>query len=124
MWPTQRTDTDASQYETELGYAVGAVLKIAKELVAHDQLQQRSAVFALLLAGIAASSAKDKIAALDLLRAFESDSLGSNTRATRIVLETVYQRQNESRNRGLTVGIDWPEVAKELGYHDLVNFGF
>lgn len=124
MWPNQRNDADPAVYETDLGYAIQGVLKLAKDLVQSDQLSQRVAVFALFLAGWASTFGGDKRLALELLRAFEHETIGCNTRATRTLLERCYARQGECfKNKGHSLDVDWIAVANELKYYDLVHFG-
>ena len=123
MWPTQRRDTEPAHYESEISYAVHAILKLATDLANRQHLQQRFAIFALLMAGIASNVQEDKMRALDLMKIFERESVGSNTRATRRFLEEVYTRQQNSLERmGTTVDIDWIKVSEEMGQH-IVNFG-
>ena len=123
MWSTQRRDTEPSHYEQEISYAVQAILKLTNDLIGRQHLQQRFVVFALLMAGMAASLQDDKIRALELLKVFEQESVGSNTRATRKFLEEIYVRQRDSLARkGSTLDIDWLEVSASMGQH-IVNFG-
>ena len=123
MWPTQRRDTEPSHYEAEITYAVHAILKLANDLLNRQRLQQRFVVFALFLAGMASTVQNDKMQALGLLKAFEQESVGSNTQATRRFLEAIYSRQGQSRERiGHFLDVDWIEVSEETG-QQIVNFG-
>ena len=124
MWPNQRSDLDPAQYETELGFAIQGVLKLAKDLVQSDQLSQRVAVFALFLVGWASTSAEDKKLALELLLNFERESIGCNTSATRKLLERCYALQVKSaQDKGHSLDVDWIAVANSLKYNDLVHVG-
>ena len=123
MWPTQRRDTDPSHYEAEITYAVQAILKLANDLLNRQNLHQRFAVFALFVAGMASTVQRDKTRALELLKAFEQESVGSNTKATRKFLETIYDRQSQSQRRiGHSLDVDWIGVGEETG-QKIINFG-
>lgn len=75
------------------------------------------------MAGMASTSERDKARALGLMKSFEQESMGRNTRATRKFLEAIYVRQKDSLERkGNTLDVDWIELSEELG-QQIVNFG-
>lgn len=81
-------------------------------------------IFPLLMAGVAVDSTSDKILVQDLMRSFEQESFGSNTRATRKLLEAVYERQTCSlATLGHSRDVDWIGVLAEMG-HEIVLLGF
>ena len=75
------------------------------------------------MAGVASNIPEDKMRALDFMKVFERESVGSNTGATRRFLEEVYTRQKASMERtGSALEVDWIGVSEEMGQH-IVNFG-
>ena len=65
----------------------------------------------------------DKKKALELIRYFERESVGSNTRATRKFLEEVYVKQSDGMKRkGHCLDVDWIEIGEAMGQR-IINFG-
>lgn len=124
MWPTELDDLSQSHQDAlTVQHSISAILGMARDLAVHGNMQQRTAVFALLIAGAAASRMEDKMMALNLLRMFEESALGRNTRATRMLLECIYRRKDEQKSRGLSEHVDWMLVAQEYGCQHIVHFG-
>ena len=122
MWPTQRLDT-APDYTDDLSRAASTVLQIVSDTSERGQLDHRFVMFPLLMAGVAVGSASDKMLVQDLMRSFEQESFGSNTRATRKLLEAVYEQQNRSSaTLGHSLDVDWIGVLGEMG-HEMVILG-
>lgn len=125
MWPSQIDDLDATEdRRLEVQNAVSAVISVAKDSVANGDLQQRTTVFALFLAGVSSTDIDERVVLIGLLRDFEDVSLGCNTQATRILLEAVLRRQDELEFDGLATHVDWILMAQEMGWEHLVNYGW
>ena len=123
MWPTQRLGTETG-YENETTGSTAAILKLVQETIDRRHFEHRFTVFPLFMAGIAVTSASDKLYVQGLLRSLEQQSIGSNTRATRRLLETVYERQDRvSMGPDRALYVDWIGVSAEIG-EQVVNFGF
>ena len=123
MWPTQLTDwasptQTSSAQNPETTQCISIILSIATSIVQRQQLDFRFIVFPLFIAGFAAASNADRNQALELITAMERDSLGNNTRATRMLLRVVYAQQDERGEHA----IDWIQVMHERGLQ-VVNFG-
>jgi hypothetical protein len=122
MWPSQRIDTP-TPYEHECSQCATEIIAIAEETVRQRQYEHGFVMFPLFLAGVVATSAPEKMQAHDLMRAMERESLGSNKRATRKLLEAVYDRQDERlREVGHAMDVDWVGVMAETGLQ-IVHFG-
>ncbi|KAI9814741.1 MAG: hypothetical protein M1827_003007 [Pycnora praestabilis] len=121
MWPSQRFDSVPGADE-EIAQSVSEILRIAEVNVNAESLGLRNFVFPLFMAGIATSSAGEKMFALDLMGTVEQHSVGRNTMVTRQLLQTVYDRQNESNmSVGHSFHIDWFEIITQRGL-PVVNF--
>ena len=127
MWPTQRLDTEA-RHESEIAGSAAAILKLVQETVNREHFEHRFTVFPLFMAGIAMTSTLDKRHVQGLMQVLEQHSIGSNTRATRRLLEVVLERQD--RGASMTSGraaasghVDWVAVSAEIG-PQVVHFGF
>ena len=124
MWPNQAGDLDPNGTDLmEVQQAITDILKISTGIVTRGDLQQRSAVLALLLAGNASRNEDERYSALELLKRFEETGLGCNTRATRTLFEAILRRKDELKASGLPEHVDWILMAQELGWQHLVNFG-
>jgi len=122
MWPTQRVDMGPGA-EDEIAQCVSEVLHLANSIIGSHRLEQRFIVFPLFMAGFSSSSGEEKMLALDLMSAMEQESIGRNTRATRQLLQLVYERQNESLMRtGHSLHVDWIDTMMESGLQ-VVNCG-
>ena len=101
-------------YNCEVSQCASEIIKVATGTVRRQQYEHDFVLFPLFMAGFATLSAVEKIQAHDLMRAMERESIGINKRATRKLLEAVYERQNE---RQVTVGhyvdVDWIHVMRE-----------
>ena len=125
MWPTQVDDLAASEdVRLEIQDAVSTVIRVAQESVANGDLQQRTTVFALFLAGVSSIDIDERVASIGLLKDFEEVSLGCNTQATRMLLEAVVRRKDELSYDGVAMHVDWMLMAQELGWEHLVNYGW
>ncbi|MCJ1317526.1 hypothetical protein MMC15_002851 [Xylographa vitiligo] len=122
MWSTQRTDT-TSEYLEEVTKYASEIIDVVSGTVRRRQFEHGFVVFPLFLAGIATSSAEDKTLAHELMKEMEQESVGNNKRATRKLLEAVYEAQNA---RQMVVGhpldVDWIQVMTEKKLH-VINFG-
>ena len=115
MWPSQWLESGLRQSE-DSSQAVRAILNIASRKVEEEEVELRSLVFPLLLAGVFAESASEKMRAQNLMQALESESIGHNTRATQELLETVCDRQNRRfMDVGHSLDVDCIEVMRSMG---------
>ena len=123
MWPTQLTDwasptQTSSAQNPEIAQCINIILSIATNIVQRRQLDFRFIVFPLFIAGFAARSNVDRHRALELISAMERDSIGNNTRATRMLLRAVHEQQDERGGHA----VDWIQVMHQRGLQ-VVNFG-
>lgn len=115
MFATQRIEIGPGN-ELEISQSARKILRFAHEKITSGHLEQRSLVFPLFMAGFASTDAEDKTLAVDLIRQMEKDSISGNTRATRELLEVVYERQDASFSRlGHSLDVDWIQVMLERG---------
>ena len=122
MWSTQRVDINI-RYENNVSECASEIIKVADEIVDRRQYEHGFIMFPLLLAGFATLSAPEKMQAHELMVAMEQESIGKNMRATRKLLEAIYERQNERQIEvGHALEVDWISVMKDMGLQ-LVNFG-
>ncbi|MCJ1431713.1 hypothetical protein MMC27_001068 [Xylographa pallens] len=122
MWSTQRTDTN-SVYLEEVTQCASEIIDVVSETVRRRQFEHGFVVFPLFLAGIATSSAADKTLAHELMKAMEQESVGNNKRATRKLLEAVYEAQDARQMMvGHSLDVDWIQVMTESKLH-VINFG-
>ncbi|MCJ1387812.1 hypothetical protein MMC18_000655 [Xylographa bjoerkii] len=122
MWSSQRTDTN-SGYVEEVSQCASEIIDVVSETVRRRQFEHGFVVFPLFLAGIATSSAADKMLAHELMRAMEQESVGNNKRATRKLLEAVYEAQNARQMVvGHSLDVDWIQVMTDSKLH-VINFG-
>ncbi|KKY17407.1 hypothetical protein UCRPC4_g05651 [Phaeomoniella chlamydospora] len=122
MWPGQRIDT-GQQYDTEIAISVQEILQIAEAIVSSGRLELRFIIFPLFMAGIATGSGPEKMMALDLMMTMEKESIGTNTTATRQLLQTIYERQNQRfMSVGHSLDVCWKDVMLENDVQ-LFNFG-
>ena len=121
MYPNQsNTCPDLSRH-------IWAILRVAGNSLRQQKLERRYIIFPLFLAGTAASIASPNLPttqgymhlALQLMRAFERESIGTNTESTRKILERMIEKAT-----GMTgfLGQDWMGVMDEMGLQ-VVHFG-
>ena len=122
MWPNQRL-SNAQEDEAQIAQHVSEILELASDTVSSHHLEHGFIVFPLFIAGCAATSATDKALARDLISRMEQESIGKNTRATRKLLEAVYERQNARlASTGQSTDVDWIQVMVESGLQ-VVSYG-
>ena len=116
-----------SHMSPDLSGYIKTILSIAKESLNQQKLERRYIIFPLFIAGTAASIASQNRpltkeymrSALHLMRAFERESIGTNTASTRKILEDVIEKA--TRMSGYTE-LDWISVMDDTGLQ-IVNFG-
>lgn len=121
MYPTQANSP------TNLVGPINQILHIARGTIREQRLEFRYIIFPLFIAGVGAATqsqdlplTKDQMrSALDLMRAFERERIGTNTEATRQLLEGVFEKV---RTTSSYAGVDWVEVMNEMGL-EVVNYG-
>ncbi|MCJ1471848.1 hypothetical protein MMC13_000489 [Lambiella insularis] len=122
MWPTQRIDTNAEPLD-EISQCASEILNVVSGTVRRCQYEHGYVIFSLLLAGVATPSAAHKMLALELMLAMEQESIGSNKRRTRKLLEAVYERQSARQMAvGHSLDVDWIQVMMDTGMQ-VINFG-
>ena len=122
MWPTQRLN-NAQENEAEIAQCVSEILELASDTVSRHHLEHGFIIFPLFIAGCAATSTADQALARDLIHRMEQESIGKNTRATRKLLEAVYERQNARlASTGRSTDVDWIQVMLESGLQ-VVSYG-
>ena len=110
-------------HEAEIAQCVAEILEFASDTVSRRQLEHGFIVFPLFMAGCAAATASDKTLARDLIHRMEQESVGKNTRATRKLLEAVYEQQKASlSSTDQSKEVDWVQVMKDSGLQ-VVNYG-
>ena len=115
MYASQRIEIGPGD-EYEIRQSARKILQFAHEKIISGHLEQRALVFPIFMAGFASTGAEDKTLAVELIRQMEKDSISSNTRATRELLEVIYERQDASFSRlGHSLDVDWIQVMLERG---------
>ncbi|MCJ1282031.1 hypothetical protein MMC26_001354 [Xylographa opegraphella] len=117
-----RTET-TPEYPEEVTQCASEIIDVVSETVRRRRFEHGFVIFPLFLAGIATTSAADKALAHELMTAMEQESVGNNKRATRKLLEAVYEAQNARQMVvGHSLDVDWIQVMSESKLH-VINFG-
>lgn len=115
MYPSQLRDLSSS-CRLEISNSIGEILALAREIVDNGHLERKFMVFPLFMAGFASDDANDKDGAMNLLMALEREAMGKVARASRDLLEIVYEKQNEEMSRvGHVLDVDWVQILVEKG---------
>ena len=121
MYVTQRL-LSPSYFIHEVAQCAVEILRLAREIVAHNHLERKFIIFPLFMSGFVAQTQEERAEVLALLKKMEEDSLGRNVVATRQLLEAVCERQDrrreELRREGVEGGredVDWVSMIGELG---------
>jgi len=115
MYASQRLEMGPGDV-SEISLATRAILQLAHHTISSGRLENRFLVFPIFLAGFASTAREDRRLALNLMRQMEQESIGRNTRATRELLEIVYERQEASISQvGHAMRVDWIQVMLEVG---------
>ena len=122
MYATQLVESQGTP--PAVGQSVAFILRLATDIVGdRGELDSRFLVFPTFIAGFAATSGADKNQARRIIGTMEQESIGNNTRATRKLLEAVYEAQEASLEQyGHTRGVDWIQVMQSRGLQ-VVSFG-
>ena len=106
----------------EVSQCGGEILRLAREIVAHNHVERKFIVFPLFMSGFVARTKDERTEVLALVKKMEEDSVGRNVLAARQLLEIVYERQDrrreELRREGVEGGredVDWVSMIGELG---------
>lgn len=122
MWSTQQLDSPPSP-GNEVTQCSSEILALASDIIQRRQFDYRFIVFPTFIAGFAATSSTDKMLALDLINTMEQESIGNNTRATRKLLQAIYEKQNASMALvGHARDVDWIQLMHER-HLDVISFG-
>lgn len=96
---------------------------MAAATVAAQNFDQHHFVYAIFLAGYASLKQREKMLAVDLLRAMEGTGISQNVIHSRKLLELVcLEQQARMKAGGCPEEVDWIDFAKENGM-GFVNFG-
>ena len=122
MWATQQVDT-LPDYDNEVARCVLEILALSEGIVHRRQFEYRFIVFPLFMAGFAAVTPNEKRRALEYIRTMDHESVGNNTKATRELLQVLYEKQRDaSMGMRRVPNVDWIDVMHERGVQ-VVNFG-
>lgn len=116
MFPTQRhaAHPAADSSHTDVERRVMCILAVASSTLEAGNLAARHVVFPLFMAGFATLQADAKVKVLELIAAFETSGIGTNTARTRRLLKAVYEEQRMAYDAGGSMGdVDWLAVARE-----------
>ena len=121
MYPNQ------SNICPDLSSHIKIILSVAKNSLNQQKLERRYIIFPLFLAGTAASVASPNLpttqeykhSALQIMRAFERESIGTNTESTRKILERVIEKATRMTKFS---GLDWIKDMDEMGLQ-VVHYG-
>lgn len=115
MYPSQRRELCPFSC-TQILQSVREILSLAREIVDNGHLERKFMVFPLFMAGFASDDTKDKTEAMNLLLALEKETMGKVARASRDLLEIVYEKQNEDFSQlGHVLDVDWVQILVERG---------
>ena len=125
MYPSQTQHNHApTSTIPEVIQAGREILDLAREIVQSGHMERKFIVFPLFIAGCVNDSAVERQEIVELLKKLEDDSIGRNFRATRQLLETVYERKSQQqqqqqrnvhRSRGLGSGWDRDDDVVSAG---------
>lgn len=115
MYPSQRREL-SSICLLEISNSIQEILALGREIVDHGHLERKFMVFPLFMAGFASDDAKEKDEAMNLLLALERETMGKVARASRDLLEIVYEQQQEHLSRvGHALDVDWVQILVDKG---------
>lgn len=125
MFPRQRLIPLANQQNINLDTKtrIAHILTLGGSVLASGDLERREPVFAIFMAGFAASNPDEKIQAIDLLKGFEGHGIGQNTSVVRQLLVACCEEQSQRVARGGRMEeVEWLVVGRERGL-TVVNCG-
>ncbi|GAB7357702.1 hypothetical protein MBLNU459_g0369t1 [Dothideomycetes sp. NU459] len=121
MYPKQRLHSHLHQKEVARHCSI--ILELASATVAAKNFDQHHFIFSLFLAGFASVKQRDKVLAVELLRAMEGTGISQNVSHSRKLLELVCLEQRARvAAGGCQEEVDWISFARERGM-GFVNFG-
>lgn len=102
--------------DTEITLSAHEILHLTRSIIASGHHELRFAVFPLFMAGYVLP-VQERGLALKLMEGMEMESIGRNTRATRELLEDVFERGDRGEGGGKVgaSGVDWIGVLGERG---------
>ena len=107
MYPNQTQHNHASTIP-EVIQSGREILDLAREIVQSGHMERKFIVFPLFIAGCVNDRPAERQEIVELLKKLEDDSIGRNFRATRQLLETVYERKSQHRNTQ-SRGLSWDQ---------------
>jgi len=125
MWPSQCADAGYAYDADAVARCCSEILSRASQIIARQQWTRRYIVFPIFLAGIFTAYFPERKTAMDLLRAMELTSIGSNTRATRKWLERIWadEQQTGSAALGRPTHGNWVQMINDVGDFSMVHLG-
>ena len=115
MWQTQRLESGLPVHPKVSQYA-HEILQLGREIVDHGHLERKFIVFPLFMAGIVSETVGDRDQAVKLLTALEQQTMGKVANSSRLLLQVVYEKQEESLQRGKNaLDVDWVQIVVERG---------
>ncbi|KAL8836362.1 MAG: hypothetical protein Q9170_002935 [Blastenia crenularia] len=102
--------------ESEISLSAHEILHLTRSIISSGHHELRFAVFPLFMAGLVLPP-HERGLALRLMEGMEMESIGRNTRATRELLEDVFERSDRGEGMGSrdASGVDWMRVLGERG---------
>jgi hypothetical protein len=119
MWPSQANEMGHESSNVVVD-AARKIVSITQETIQTRRLERRFEVFPLLLAGTVLPPGEERQQIRNMLGAFERITLGTNTRATISLFNSICELHAESGPHAL--GLDFMSVVKGRE-SQLVNFG-
>lgn len=115
MWPNQRLDS-GPQLVQETTQSISRIIQLGHEITSNGFIERKFMVFPLFMAGIATQNPSDHQRVIQLLVAFENQSIGKAMVATRQILEIVYEKRREVIMLGADpLMVDWVDTVAERG---------
>ena len=106
MFPSQMRHNHAATMQ-EVTHSATEILNLAREIVQNGHMERKFIVFPLFIAGFVNDRPAERQEIMGLLKKLENDSIGRNFRATRQLLEIVYERKDKLSSQ-LHV-LDWEQ---------------
>lgn len=121
MYSTQRLLLPSSHIP-EVSQCGDEILRLARDIIAHNHLERKFIVFPLFMSGFVSETQDERMEILALMKKMEEDSVGRNGMAARQLLEIVHGRQDRRREELRREGVeearddvDWVNIIAELG---------
>ncbi|KAL9007008.1 MAG: hypothetical protein Q9188_000296 [Gyalolechia gomerana] len=116
LHPGNHYNPPINPMEAEISLSAHEILHLTRSIIGSGHHELRFAVFPLFMAGFVLP-VQERGLALNLMEGMEMESIGRNTRATRELLEDVFERSDRGEGMGAkgASGVDWIRVLGERG---------